>query len=92
MKTRRKVDELGRLVIPINLRESIGVKNNSDVDIELIGNSIVITNSEENDRIERIKNKLEDVKKNYEIATDKEFYFGYMKALEWLLEESELNN
>lgn len=82
----KNVDNLGRIVIPNDYKKVLNIKNGDEINIELNDDKIIITKAK-NERMERIKNKLEDVKKNYEIATDKEFYNGYIKALEWLLEE-----
>ena len=87
MKLVRTIDSLGRLVIPISLREKIGVKNNDEVNIELQDDRIIITSAKNDDKIKRINDKLVEMKDKYKMATDKEFYFGYIQALEWLLEE-----
>ena len=42
---KRKVDSLGRLVIPVEMREELKIKNGDEVSIELKGNSIVIKNA-----------------------------------------------
>lgn len=41
---KRKIDNLGRLVIPIEMRDELKIKNGDEVNIELQGNSIVIKN------------------------------------------------
>ena len=87
MKIVRTIDNLGRLVIPISLREKIGVKNNDDVNIELQGDKIIITSVKNDEALKRIQDKLVEMKDKYKMATDKEFYFGYIQALEWILEE-----
>lgn len=43
--TSRKVDELGRVVIPIELRNALNIKPADAVDISLRGNEIVLTAS-----------------------------------------------
>ena len=87
MKIVRTIDNLGRLVIPISLREKIGVKNNDDVNIELQDDKIIITSVKNDEALKRIQDKLVEMKDKYKMATDKEFYFGYIQALEWILEE-----
>lgn len=42
---KRKIDNLGRLVIPIEMRDELKIKNGDEVNIELQGNSIVIQNA-----------------------------------------------
>jgi bifunctional DNA-binding transcriptional regulator/antitoxin component of YhaV-PrlF toxin-antitoxin module len=41
---RRKIDDLGRLVIPIEMKREIVLENGSEVDIELEDNKIILTN------------------------------------------------
>lgn len=38
----RKVDELGRIVVPIELRRSLGIGDRDAVEMSMEGNSIVI--------------------------------------------------
>lgn len=40
----RKVDGLGRIVLPIEMRRELGLKENSPVDIKQEGEKIIITN------------------------------------------------
>lgn len=61
----RKIDELGRLVIPKEMRNKLGIKDNDPVNIECIENKIIITNPIEidykeviNKAIEYIENKV----------------------------------
>lgn len=89
---KRAIDQLGRLVIPAEYRKAIGVKNNDAVNIELRGNEIIITDAKNDDSIECIKQKLAATIKSYEMATDKDFYLGYMRALEWVLDTQNASN
>lgn len=61
---KRKIDELGRLVIPIEMRETIGLKNGDPVKIELEENKIIITNPSEVDYKERVNKAIEYIKEN----------------------------
>lgn len=55
----RKIDNLGRLVIPIGYREQLGLKNGDQVQMQLKGNKIIITNPENDFDIEEyIKGEL----------------------------------
>ncbi len=38
----RKVDELGRIVIPIEVRKELGIKDGESLDISVIDNKIVL--------------------------------------------------
>ena len=41
---KRKIDDLGRLVIPKEMRNELGLLDGDEVNIELSGNTIIITN------------------------------------------------
>lgn len=55
----RKIDELGRLVIPKEMRNKLGIKDNDPVNIECIENKIIITNPSEIDYKARIDKAIE---------------------------------
>lgn len=38
----RKIDELGRIVIPIEVRKELGIKDGESLDITIIKNKIVL--------------------------------------------------
>ena len=38
----RKIDELGRIVIPIEVRKELGIKDGESLDISVIDNKIVL--------------------------------------------------
>lgn len=38
----RKLDELGRIVIPIEVRKELGIKDGESLDISVIDNKIVL--------------------------------------------------
>lgn len=40
----RKIDSLGRIVIPVELRQKLQVKPNDEVGIELVDETIILTN------------------------------------------------
>ena len=42
----KKIDKLGRIVLPMDFRRALGISLNSDVRIELIGNEIRLNNAE----------------------------------------------
>lgn len=88
----KRIDNLGRIVIPAEYRNAIGVNDNGDINIELVEDKIIITNPKNDERIKRIKDKLEDVQETYKktiIIKDRDFLKGYADALEWLLEDLE---
>ncbi|MBP3920817.1 MAG: AbrB/MazE/SpoVT family DNA-binding domain-containing protein [Bacilli bacterium] len=55
----RKIDDLGRLVIPKEMRNKLGIKDNDPVNIECIENKIIITNPSEVDYKARVKEAIE---------------------------------
>ena len=48
-KLKRQIDKLGRVVIPIDLREQFGLKSGGDVYFTVCGNGILITSDEVTD-------------------------------------------
>ena len=52
---KRKIDNLGRLVIPIEMRDELKIKNGDEVNIELKGNSIIIKDTKSIDILNYIK-------------------------------------
>ena len=44
MRIVKKMDEMGRLVIPASIRETLGLQPNADVILELEGNRAVLEN------------------------------------------------
>lgn len=43
---KRKIDDLGRIVIPAGMRDELGLANGSEAECNLRGNKIIITNPE----------------------------------------------
>jgi len=41
----RRVDELGRVVLPIEVRKKLGIQEKDAVDVQVRGNEIVLTKS-----------------------------------------------
>lgn len=60
----RKIDDLGRLVIPKEMRKQLGIKNNDSVNIECTGNKIIITNPSEIDYKSRCDKAIEYINEN----------------------------
>ena len=51
MRIVKKMDEMGRLVIPASIRETLGLQPNADVILELEGNRVVLENGAKRSRI-----------------------------------------
>ena len=56
---KRKIDELGRFVIPKEIRKELGIKDNDLINIECTGNKIIITNPSEVDYKSRCEKALD---------------------------------
>lgn len=48
----RKFDKLGRIVIPKEMRDKLGLEDGSEANIELIEDKIIITNPNKEDEFE----------------------------------------
>ena len=82
MAIERKVDDLGRVVLPKEMRESLGIGVNEKISIEREGDEIIIKNYKGIKTITEIKEKLESKKQS-----NTEYYEGYKDALKWVLNE-----
>jgi len=58
----RKIDSLGRVVLPVELRKEFDIDKNSDIDICVDGSQIVLKKSEPNCKICRSTADLKEVK------------------------------
>ena len=76
---RKKLDNMGRIVIPAEMRKELGI--NEDVNVEVRNKQIIITNTKQIRTKEEIQNMLKTIKGN----TDEERAMRY--ALEWVLKE-----
>lgn len=55
----KKLDDLGRIVLPKGLRETLGLKIGDPINIEIKGKKIIITNPKDNFDVEQyIKEEL----------------------------------
>ena len=82
MAIERKMDGLGRLVIPKEMRDRLGIEENDTVSIENEGDKIIIKNNNEMKTRKEIENKLEQHKQS-----NTDYYRGYKDALKWVLNE-----
>lgn len=86
----RKFDYLGRIVIPKEMRDKIGLKNGDEASIELIDNRIVISNKNKSngnlqERINKAIEWLEDKNKIIDIRRE-----NYDYEYEHFIDEKEL--
>ena len=48
----RKIDSMGRIVIPMEIRKQLDIKDNDELKIDVINNEIVISKPELNDKLD----------------------------------------
>lgn len=63
----RNLDNLGRIVIPKEMRTKLGLKNGDEVKIELDGSKVIITNPKGFDLVKYIENKMIDENSSVEV-------------------------
>lgn len=72
----RKIDELGRLVIPKEIRNSLHIKNGEDVSIFIKEDMIVLKKSEKmlsiNDAIQKLIDSLKKITNDIIIVSDRD--------------------
>lgn len=82
MAIERKLDNLGRVVLPKEMRDKLGLEDNEMVSITREDDSIIIKNYKETKARKEIKEKLEHHKQS-----NTDYYRGYKDALKWVLNE-----
>lgn len=78
----KKIDKLGRIVIPEFLRKEIGVELEDYVDITKEGNSIIITKDIKMLSQDAVKHLIKTYK---EYSTGSDYDKGYIDALNYVL-------
>lgn len=63
----RNLDNLGRIVIPKEMRTKLGLKNGDEVKIELDGNKVIITNPKGFNLVKYIEDKMIDENSSVEV-------------------------
>ena len=63
----RRVDDLGRISLPIDMRRTLGIECGSEVAVDFKGNSIVITKPQEAEKKMALLARLDAI-----MATDQE--------------------
>ena len=58
----RNIDNLGRVVIPKEMRKQLGVNNGDPVNIELVDNKVIITNPSDVDYKSRCEQAIKLLK------------------------------
>ena len=95
----RKIDSLGRLVIPKEMRRQLGVEENGIVNLKFSNDEIIIYNPEKIGikseveklrelSVEKLKEIHEKSKENQELdSEEKEYWFIRVKAFDEVLEK-----
>lgn len=64
----RKIDELGRIVIPSDFREELGMEPGEKVEIYVDGERVILKRTIKTDPLSEINSLKERIKKAYDIA------------------------
>lgn len=67
---KRKIDELGRLVIPKEIRTEIGLNDGDSVEIQLEDNRIIVTNPQNIDYKTRVEKALKKIQEQMPFTID----------------------
>ena len=78
---KKKIDNLNRLVIPAPYIKELGIEADQEIEIEKVGNKIIITNPKGMKTKEEIEKMYEDIKKLAKSEYDK----GFIDALKMVL-------
>ena len=79
---KKRIDDLGRLVIPQPFRDELGIKPNQDLDVELVGNKIILTNPQGIRSKEEIEKMYKDIRN---LEHRGEYDKGFEDALAFIL-------
>ena len=84
----RRIDEAGRIVIPIEIRQLLGIKGGDPIEIFTHNNEIVLRKYDVltglNELVRRFNNEFSEVRNNMERETADKIY-GHINALQDLL-------
>ena len=84
---KRKLDDLGRVCLPAEMRKEIGLENGSEVNIGLEDNKIILTNPKGMKSREEIKEKIQTVDRSPKLDSDQKDYI--ISTLMWVLNEED---
>ena len=77
----RKIDDLGRVVIPSEMRNELGIEPNQELDIEKMDSKIIITNPKGMLSRDEIETMYKEICK----LDETEYNIGFRNALEMIL-------
>ena len=81
---KRRIDELGRVVIPKELRQHLKIKEGDILDIELVGDSVVLKR--------HYDNSVDEIYRNIATIEDTYLRTELYKAIDEVLKECESND
>ncbi len=61
----RPIDSVGRIVLPKKFKEKLRLQNGDNVNVDIEGDRIIITNPKEADKIEELNNAILSVAETY---------------------------
>lgn len=85
---KRRIDDLGRISIPSDLRKQIGLGNGIEAEIKLDDNKIILTNPENMKSKEEIKRKITNLTAEHPFGENM-LVDGFIEALKWVLNEED---
>lgn len=92
----RKIDELGRIVIPKELRKTLNIKNSDDIEINISENKLILEKYYRLNSLKEILNNYSFILEKYLscdfIITDKEKVIITAKKIKEIFDNSEINN
>lgn len=78
---KKRIDDLGRIVLPQPFRKELGIKDNQELEIEKTDNKIIITNPKGIRSIEEIKEAYKGIRD----LAESEYTKGFEDALKYVL-------
>ena len=91
----RRIDELGRIVIPKDIRNELRIDSNDTLKIDLKNNEIIITKNEMDENllktINKVINNLYKIVKNNIIITNKDIVLDYRLEINYKLKKEKIN-
>lgn len=78
----KKIDDLGRVIIPFEYRKELGIELNQQLEVEKVGNKIVLTNPKGMRSKEEIEKMYKDIRN---LEHRGEYDKGFEDALAFVL-------
>lgn len=82
---RKRIDNLGRFVIPKELREYLEIQENDELDFDIIDDKIIITKTNRIMSKSEIEELYHNVQRNLKSNKESEYQKGFIDALKMIL-------